>query len=59
MIFQKKLITELFKYLNINKYNINLKIDKKLCYKLIYNLCLIKLKIFKITIKINLTNSLI
>lgn len=56
-ILSKKLAIELPKYFNINKHLINLKFDKLLSYKLIYNLKLVELKIFEICIKTSLINS--
>lgn len=47
------------KFININKYIIDLKLDKQLSYKLFYNLELIKLKNFKTCIKTNLVNKFI
>lgn len=58
-IFIKKLIAKLSKHFNINKYEINLKVDKQLPYGPIYNLKPIELKIFKIYIKTNLANGFI
>lgn len=58
-IFSKKLVKMLSKYFNINKYAINLKLDKQLLYKLIYNLKLIELEISKIYIKFDLVNEFI
>ena len=43
----------------MNNYNIKIKKDKQLFYRLIYSLKLIKLKILKIYIKINLINRFI
>lgn len=58
-IFFKKLMVILPKFFNINKYVIDLKLDKQLSYKLFYNLELIKLKNFKTYIKTNLVNKFI
>lgn len=58
-IFSKKLTTELFKKLEINKYMINLESDKQLFYELIYSLKSIELEIFKTYIKNNLANDFI
>lgn len=49
----------LSKFFNINKYVIDLKLDKQLSYKPLYSLELIKLKIFKTYIKTNLVNKFI
>lgn len=57
--FSKKLVKKLSKYLNINKYSINLEFDKQLPYKLIYSLKLVELKTLKIYIYTNLANSFI
>ena len=57
--FLKKLVKKLLKYSIINKYIIDLKIDKQLPYKLIYYLRSIKLEILKTYIKINLVNGFI
>lgn len=58
-IFSWELVFELSKYTKINNHAIKL-IDKQLLlYKLIYSLMLIKLKILKTYIKINLANSFI
>lgn len=59
IFFKKNLSTELFKYFNINKYIINLELDKQPPYKWIYNLLSITLKIFNIYIKTNLANNFI
>ena len=58
-IFLKKLVAKLLKYLRINKYAINLELDKQLPQKLIYNLKLVKLEILKTYIKTNLANNFI
>lgn len=58
-IFLKKLIAKLFKCSDINKYIMNLDLDKQLLYKLIYNLEFVKLEIIKTYIKIDLVNSFI
>ena len=58
-MFFKELAIKEFKFLNISKYYIKLKIDKKLFYRLIYSLKFIKLEIFKIYIKTNLVNNFI
>lgn len=50
---------ELFKYININNYFIILINYKQLFYSPIYSLKMIELKILKIYIKINITNSFI
>ena len=50
---------ELYEYWSFNKYTINLKSDKKLCCKLIYNLRLVELETFKAYIKTNPVNGLI
>ena len=57
-IFLLKFIIKPLKY-NNNNYIIKLEKDKKLFYSLIYNLKLIKLKILKNYIKINLVNRFI
>ena len=54
-----KYIIKLLKYININNYIIKFKKNKQSFFKLIYSLKLIKLKILKIYIKINLINKLI
>ena len=46
-------------YLDINKYTINLEVDKKLFYKLTYSIEPIELEALKIFIKINLSNDFI
>lgn len=43
----------------INKYTIDLELNKQLPYRLIYSLRLVELKTLKIYIEINLTNSFI
>lgn len=58
-IFLKKIIIELLKYFNINKYTINLESNKQLPYEPIYSLNLIEFKTFKTYIKTNLANSFI
>ena len=58
-IFIKKLAAKLLKYLNINKYIINLELGKQLFYRPIYIFEPIKLEIFKIYIKTNLANKFI
>ena len=58
-MFSKYLVIEMLKYLDINRYIINLNKDKELLYKLIYSFKLIKLKTFKIYININIINSFI
>ena len=50
---------KLLKYLNINKYTINLKKSIQIFYKLIYSLESKKLKTFNTDIKTNLANSFI
>lgn len=56
--FSKKLIKKLPKYFDINIYSINLELDKKLLYKLIYKFKLVKLKFFKLYIDINLVKKI-
>lgn len=46
-MFLKKSFIEPYKYLGINKYNINLEKYKSQLYKLIYSFKPIKFKIFK------------
>lgn len=58
-VFSKRLAIELSKLSKINKHLINLEPDKQLLYSSIYNLRLVKLKIFKTYIKINLAKSFI
>lgn len=55
----KKSDAKLSKCFNINKYIINLKLDKQLFYGSIYSLVTIGLKILKIYININLANNII
>ena len=50
---------KLLKYLDFNKYIINLKENKQPFYRVIYSHRFIKLKLFKTYIKINLTNDFI
>ena len=58
-IFLMQNIIKLLKYIIINDYIINLKKDKQLFLEFIYNLKLMKLKMLKIYIKINLANNFI
>ena len=58
-IFSKKSAKVLLKRAGINKHTIKLVDDKQPPYRLIYSLGLVELKIFKILIKINLSNSFI
>ena len=58
-IFLIKFVTKLFKYLTINTYNFNLKIDKQIAYILFYSFKNIELKTFKTYIKSNLASSFI
>lgn len=58
-IFPKKLPQMLCKQSRANKHIIKLKMCKTLPHKLIYSLELVEFKIFKIYIKINLTNNFI
>lgn len=58
-IFSKKLVIELPKYFDINKYAINLEFYKKLPYRPIYSLGLIELETLKTYIETNLINSFI
>lgn len=58
-IFLKKLAVKLSKLSLIKKHLINLELDKQLSYNLIYNLRLVKFKILKIYIEINLVNGFI
>ena len=46
-IFSKNVIVELYKYLAINKYIINIEKSKQLSYRPIYNLKLVDIEIFK------------
>lgn len=57
--FFPNFIRKLLKYININNHLINLINDKKPPYSPIYSLKLIKLKILKIYIRINLANDFI
>ena len=58
-IFLVKNIIKLLENIEINKNAIKLKKDKQLLFGLIYSLKLIKLKILKTYIKINLANGFI
>lgn len=58
-IFSKKLVVELIKYSDINKYLINLELGKQPFYRPIYSSMPIELKIFKTYIKTNIANSFI
>lgn len=58
-IFSKKLVAKLLKYLNNNKYIIDLKLAKQSFYRLISNLGLIEFKTFKTYININQVNDFI
>lgn len=58
-IFLKKLVAEPPKYFDINKTLIDLNINKKSPYKLIYSLAPLKLKTFNTYIEINPTNGFI
>lgn len=51
-IFSKKSAAILLNYLDINKYAIDLELDKQPSYKLIYNLSSIKLKNLKFTLRL-------
>lgn len=53
-LFLNKLAIKFFRHFNINKYLINLKSNKHLYYRLSYSPRLVKLKIIKIYVKINL-----
>ena len=57
--FLKKIVINLLKYSDINKYVINLEIDMQLLYKLIYSFEFIELETIKIYIKIILANGFI
>lgn len=58
-VISKKSAAKLHKHFSINKHLIILESDKQPPYKLIYSLCLVELKIFKICIENNLANSFI
>lgn len=58
-IFFKKSTIIIPKHIKINIYAINLEKNKRLPYKQIYSLKLLKLKILKIYIEINLGNKFI
>ena len=58
-VFSKKKALVLPKMIKLNQYIVKLEKDKQLFSKLIYSLSLIKLKMFKIYIKINLANGFI
>ena len=58
-IFLAKNITEFLKYIKKNNHIIKLKKDKQLSFNFIYNLRLVKLKILKMYIKINLVKGFI
>lgn len=58
-IFLKKKVLVLLKITNLNKQAIKLQKNQQLLYKQIYSLSLVKLKILKIYIKINLANDFI
>ena len=57
-MFLKWLATKVLKYSSINKYTINIKIDKQLSYKVIYTIELIRIETLKTYIKTNLANNL-
>ena len=58
-IFLKKSANVLSEQIGANKHKIKLKKGKQPPYKAIYSLAPVELKIFKIYIKINLTNNFI
>ena len=58
-IFLVKNLVKLLEYTKINDYTIKLEKNKQLFFRLIYSLKLVKLKILKTYIKINLANSFI
>ena len=58
-IFLAENIAKFLEYIKINNHIIKLEKSKQLSFDLIYNLKLIKLKILKTYIKINLVNSFI
>lgn len=58
-VFWKELATELLKRFNINKYAIDVELNKQPHHEPIYILGLIELKILKTYIKINLANGFI
>lgn len=58
-IFSKKLVAELPKHYNINKYWINLKLDKQPLFDLIYSLGPVELKTLKTYNQTNLANAFI
>lgn len=58
-IFFKKLAAKFLEYFHINKFLINVELDKQLSYSLIYSLRLVKLEILKTYIKIILANIII
>ena len=58
-VFSPKLAVELFKYIEINNYAIELVDNQQLSYDLIYSLSSIELKTFKVYIENNLANNFI
>ena len=57
-IFLKELIIKLFKYLDINKYNLKLEVNNELFYRQIHSLSFIEWETSKTYIKIYLINNL-
>ena len=58
-VFSMKNAIKVLEYIEMNNYTIKLKKDKQLPFGLIYSLRLVKLKILKTYIKINLANNFI